>query len=299
MKLIIWSIVWCRCDGRTRKMFSFICNGEIRSVVSITRRYLFYKLNYTHSLFLFLLLIRTYVEEQNILSRYLPQTLFYSILFFFLIGKSQRNSSELDFWGKLVHINVPNKLFLFIWWWFVCVLHSNCAPLKTWTVVIWRAVTPPRCILLQATTAWPSWNTCCIMGPMCTLKIKGTIIFLWLSLLCVGIIWLSLTLYLSLDQWSGSFTQRVFVWSLWGGRAAGETWSVCERGGPLEVHTITWSCSQGQIWDLQTTAQGLIPQIEKSCTCWPHNECHDCVGISYFHIVEMLTAYFVTLYISL
>lgn len=87
----------------------------------------------------------------------------------------------------------------------LCVLHSNCAPLKTWTVVIWRAVTPPRCISLQATTAWLWWNTCCIMGPMCTLKIKGTIIFIWI-LISVTIIavlalsncrWLSLFLLIS------------------------------------------------------------------------------------------------------
>lgn len=87
----------------------------------------------------------------------------------------------------------------------LCVLHSNCAPLKTWTVVIWRTVTPPRCISLQATTAWLWWNTCCIMGPMCTLKIKGTIIFIWI-LISVTIIavlalsncrWLSLFLLIS------------------------------------------------------------------------------------------------------
>lgn len=68
----------------------------------------------------------------------------------------------------------------------LCIFHSNCAPLKTWTVVTWRAVTPPRCILLQATTVWLWWNTCCIMGPTCTLKIKGTIIFIWISMTVVA-----------------------------------------------------------------------------------------------------------------
>lgn len=58
----------------------------------------------------------------------------------------------------------------------LCIFRSNCAPLRTWTVVIWRAVTPPHCILQQGTTVWPSWNTCCIMGPTCTLKIKGAVI---------------------------------------------------------------------------------------------------------------------------
>lgn len=88
---------------------------------------------------------------------------------------------------------------------FMCVLYSNCAPLKTWTAVIWRAVTPPRCILLQATTVWPWWNTCCIMGPMCTLKIKGTIIFLWviISVTIIALCWHYLTVTDSLSfSWS-------------------------------------------------------------------------------------------------
>ncbi len=61
----------------------------------------------------------------------------------------------------------------------LCIFHSNCACLKTWTVVTWRAVTPRRCILPLATTVWLWWNTCCIMGPTCMLKTKGMIV--WIS----------------------------------------------------------------------------------------------------------------------
>lgn len=176
----------------------------------------------------------------------------------------------------------------------LCFFHSNCALLKTWTVVTWRAVTPPRCILLQATTVWLWWNTCCIMGPTCTLKIKGTIIFIWISVTIVALCLncLIFTCSLSFCQRSGSFAQCVFVRSLRGGRVAGETWSICERGGPLEVHTTTWGCSQGQIWDLQTTAQGLIHQMEKSCTCWHiYYKYHDCVGIKISVMFSVITSY--------
>lgn len=86
---------------------------------------------------------------------------------------------------------------------FMCVLRSNCALLKTWTVAIWRAVTPPRCISLQDTTVWLWWNICCIMGPMCMLKIKGTIVFIWIfiSVTIIGLCWRYLTVT---DSFSGS-----------------------------------------------------------------------------------------------
>lgn len=64
---------------------------------------------------------------------------------------------------------------------------------------------------------------------------------------------------LLLLQRSCSSSQRVLLRSLWGSWTAGQTWSFSECGRFVEVHTPSWGCSQRQIWNLQTAAEGEAP----------------------------------------
>lgn len=65
-------------------------------------------------------------------------------------------------------------------------------------------------------------------------------------------------LYVCVYQRSGAAAQRLLIWALWSGRAAGETRCIGERCWSVEVYPAARSCCQGQIRDLQTASEGVL-----------------------------------------